>query len=93
MPKTTKTKKEDIPKYIGKFASIKEGVKLTDNLTQVYNYPYKIIDQDKIAGTDVIRIKLETSVQATFASQFGSTFAVQDRSFWMDLDDCKIIEK
>lgn len=91
MSKSTKTKKEkpDV-NYIGKFASIKEGVKLIDNLTQIYNYPYKIIDQEKITS-NAIRIKLETYVHASFASNFSSTFEVQDRSFWMNLNDCNII--
>jgi hypothetical protein len=86
----TKRKSKDKINYIGKFAKIKEEVEIdkNDQLFKVHNYPYKIIEQK-----DDEMIYLETKVFATFASDFSTSFEVIDRSFWMNINECEIIEK
>ena len=87
--KGTKTKSSRKINYKGKFAIIKDDVKLEDQLTQVHNYPYKIIEQNK----NKTWILLETFVQCTCATVAGATHEQINRSFWMKVKDCIIIDK
>jgi hypothetical protein len=78
--------------YIGKFVEIKNKVKLDLNnqISQVHNYPYKVINQNKKRTW----ICLESKVYCTYVSSITnmSISEVSDRSFWMKVNECRIVK-
>jgi len=76
--------------YIGKYATIKKEVKLPihEKLTQIHNYPYKIVNQNRRRTW----ICLESKVFCTYISNTSSKYETTDRSFWMKVDECEITD-
>jgi len=78
--------------YIGKFAEIKNKVKLLKgDIAQVHNYPYLIVNQNKRRTW----ICLESKVFASYVSSVTNKCISEtiNRSFWMRVNECKIFDK
>ena len=78
--------------YLGKFAQIKNKVKLPKgDIAQVHNYPYKIVNQNK----KITWIYLESKVFASYVSSVTNKCISEtiNRSFWIKVNECKIFDK
>ena len=74
--------------YVGKTAIIKDSVKLSEQMVQKHNHPYKIIKEHLgKAGSSIL---LETKVHSFSWCNGEYKFDIVDKSFWMNLNDCKI---
>jgi hypothetical protein len=75
--------------YIGKYATIKKEVKLPayEKLTQIHNYPYKIVNQNKRRTW----ICLESLIFVTYTSCVSnkSKCDIINKSFWIKVDECE----
>jgi len=77
--------------YLEKFAIIKDDVNLEKNneLSQVHNYPYKIVNQNK-KGTWIC---LQSIIQAVSIGVGGIKKETINKSFWMKTNECKIVDR
>ena len=79
-----------IESYIDKFAIVKDEVHLSKNdISQVHKHPYHIINQNE----ERTWICLESKIHVHKYGIGGSENEIKDKSFWMKVNECHIIEK
>ena len=80
--------KNDTVDYLDKFAFVKEEVYLPENIAQIHGHPYRIVNQNEKRTW----ICLQSKVNIHQHGPGGSEDKVEDKSFWMKVSECNIVD-